>query len=149
MFTARYKSRIQIHFLLSLFYKWLNTSSIKATQTQRHGAEHEALSEGFCYNDRYSEPNTFEHIILFTRCSLGLTTCFGLIFWAIISSYLLFKETIKYVILTFKAYCLRDAPTSLTFNNCTLCPRCIYVFCIYLRTISLCCKWHKSLFVLR
>jgi hypothetical protein len=23
--------------------------------------------------------------------------------------------------------------TSLTFNNCTLCPHCIYVFCIYLR----------------
>ena len=26
--------------------------------------------------------------------------------------------------------------TSLTFNNCTLCPYCIYVFCIYLRTNS-------------
>ena len=25
---------------------------------------------------------------------------------------------------------------SLTFNNCTFCPRCIYVFCIYLRTNS-------------
>ena len=28
-------------------------------------------------------------------------------------------------ILTFKAYSLRDASTSLTFNNCTLCPHCI------------------------
>ena len=28
----------------------------------------------------------------------------------------------------FKAYWLRDAKTSLTFNNCTLCPHCIYVF---------------------
>jgi hypothetical protein len=30
-------------------------------------------------------------------------------------------------------YCLtfwlRDAPTSLTLNNCTVCPHCIYVFC--------------------
>jgi hypothetical protein len=32
----------------------------------------------------------------------------------------------------FKAYRLRNAP-SLTFNNCTLCPHRIYVFCIYLR----------------
>jgi hypothetical protein len=24
---------------------------------------------------------------------------------------------------------LRDAPTSITFNNCTFCPHCIYVFC--------------------
>jgi hypothetical protein len=24
---------------------------------------------------------------------------------------------------------LRDAPTSLTFNNCTFCPHCIYVYC--------------------
>ena len=34
--------------------------------------------------------------------------------------------------------------TSLTFNNCTLCPHCIYVFCIYLRTKSdLCYLQHK------
>ena len=34
--------------------------------------------------------------------------------------------------------------TSLTFNNCTLCPHCIYVFCIYLRTNSdLCYLQHK------
>jgi len=32
----------------------------------------------------------------------------------------------------------------LTFNKCTLCPRCIYVFCIYLRTNSdLCHLQHK------
>jgi len=36
----------------------------------------------------------------------------------------------------FKAYWLRDAPTSSTFNNCTLCPHGIYVFRIYLRTNS-------------
>jgi len=43
-----------------------------------------------------------------------------------------------------KAYWSRDAPTSLTFNNCTLCPHCIYVFCIYLRTNSdLCHLQHK------
>ena len=34
--------------------------------------------------------------------------------------------------------------TSLTFNNCTLCPHCIYVFCIYLRTNSdFCHLQHK------
>ena len=33
---------------------------------------------------------------------------------------------------------------SLTCNNCTLCPHCIYVFCIYLRTNSdLCHLQHK------
>jgi len=33
---------------------------------------------------------------------------------------------------------------SLTFNNCTLCPHCIYVFCIYLRTNrDLCHLQHK------
>ena len=43
-----------------------------------------------------------------------------------------------------KAYWSRDAPTSLTFDNCTLCPHCIYVFCIYLRTDSdLCYLQHK------
>jgi len=32
----------------------------------------------------------------------------------------------------------------ITFNNCTLCPHCIYVFCIYLRTNSdLCHLQHK------
>ena len=53
-------------------------------------------------------------------------------------------ETFKKVYSHFKAYCLSDAPTSLTFNNCTLCPHCIYVFCIYLRTNSdLCHLQHK------
>jgi len=46
--------------------------------------------------------------------------------------------------LTFKAYWLRDAPASLTFKNLTLCPHCIYVFCVYLRTNSdLCQLQHK------
>ena len=35
--------------------------------------------------------------------------------------------------------------TSLTFNNCTLCPHCIYVFCIYLRTNSDLCHLHHKL----
>jgi len=44
----------------------------------------------------------------------------------------------------FKAYWLCNAPTGLTFNNCMLCPHCIYVFCIYLRTYSdLCHLQHK------
>jgi len=32
--------------------------------------------------------------------------------------------------LTSETYWLPDAPTSLTFNKCTLCPHCIYVFCV-------------------
>ena len=47
-------------------------------------------------------------------------------------------------VLHFKAYRSHDAPTVLTFNNCTLCPHCIYVFYIYLRTNSdLCHLQHK------
>jgi hypothetical protein len=34
-----------------------------------------------------------------------------------------------FVILAVLTFWLRDAPTSLTFNNCTFCPHCIYVFC--------------------
>jgi len=45
--------------------------------------------------------------------------------------------------LPFKAYLLRDAPTGLTFNNCTLCPHCIYVFFIYLKKSDLCHLQHK------
>ena len=31
------------------------------------------------------------------------------------------------------------------FNNCTLCPHSIYVFCIYLRTNSVLCHLHHKL----
>jgi len=46
------------------------------------------------------------------------------------------KNSLKKFPQPFKAYRSRDAPTSLTFNNCALCPHCIYMFCIYLRTNS-------------
>jgi len=43
-----------------------------------------------------------------------------------------------------KAHRSRDAPTGLTSNNCTLCPHCIYVFCVSLTTNSdLCRLQHK------
>jgi len=45
----------------------------------------------------------------------------------------------------FKSYWLCDAPTSLTFNNCTLCSHRIYVFCIYLRTNSDLCHLQYKL----
>jgi hypothetical protein len=45
----------------------------------------------------------------------------------------------------FKTYWLRHAQTSLTFNNRTLCPHCIGVFCIYLRTNSDLCHLHHKL----
>ena len=47
--------------------------------------------------------------------------------------------------LTLKAHWLRDAPTSTTFKNCTLCPHCIYVFCIYLRINNDLCHLHHKL----
>jgi len=47
------------------------------------------------------------------------------------------KNTVfKNVIYPFKTYWLRHAPSGLTINNCTFCPHCIYVFCVYLRTNS-------------
>ena len=55
-----------------------------------------------------------------------------------------YVNTYRCVVKPFKAYWLRDAPTGLTFNNSTLFPHCIYVFCIYLRTNSdLCHLTHK------
>jgi hypothetical protein len=45
----------------------------------------------------------------------------------------------------FKAYWLRDSPTMHQFNNCLLCPHYIYVFCIYLRTDSDLCHFHRKL----
>jgi len=44
----------------------------------------------------------------------------------------------------FKAYWLHDA-TSLTFNNCTLCPHCFYEFCIHLETYTDLCHLHHKL----
>ena len=53
-------------------------------------------------------------------------------------------KNVELVLWPFKAYWLCNAPTGLTFNNCTFCPHCIYVFCIYLRTKSdLCHLQHK------
>jgi hypothetical protein len=44
----------------------------------------------------------------------------------------------------FKAYWSRDEPTGLTFNNCTLRPHRINMFCIYLRiNRDLCHLQHK------
>jgi len=42
--------------------------------------------------------------------------------------------------LTFQAYKIRHTPTGLTFNNCTLCQHCMYVFlCTWDRTALLSC----------
>ena len=47
-------------------------------------------------------------------------------------------------VLTFERLLVTWCTTSLTFNNCTLCPHCIYVFCVYLGTNSdLCHLQHK------
>ena len=55
-----------------------------------------------------------------------------------------FISELQYLCVDLQLNHLRDAPTGLTFDNCTLCPHCIYVFCIYLRTNSdLCHLQHK------
>ena len=41
---------------------------------------------------------------------------------------------IRYIIFNFLNLLVTWCTNSLTFNNCTLCPHCIYVLCIYLRT---------------
>ena len=47
--------------------------------------------------------------------------------------------------LTFYSLPVTWCTTSLTFNKCTLCPHCIYVFCIYLRTNSDLCHLQLKL----
>jgi hypothetical protein len=66
----------------------------------------------------------------------GKKMCTNGCFWLHI--YILTNKTIFYSLLV--TWCTN----SLTFNNCTLCPHCIYVFRIYLRTNSdLCHLQHK------
>ena len=48
-------------------------------------------------------------------------------------------------ILTFQSLLVAWCTTSLTFNNCTICPHCIYVFCIYLRKNSDLCHIQPKL----
>jgi hypothetical protein len=67
--------------------------------------------------------------------------------WHFISTYRR-KDVVRYwnwiLFLTFSSLLVTWCTNSLTFNNCTLCPHCIYVFCIYLRTNSdLCHLQHK------
>jgi hypothetical protein len=86
-------------------------------------------------------------------------TCFTLAFWCLefwgglsfsgkyldTSSHQCDVTITAFTINLFKAYWL-CAPAGLTLKNYTrtLCPRCIYVFCIYLRTTSnLCHLQHK------
>ena len=45
----------------------------------------------------------------------------------------------------FKSLPVTWCTNSLTFNSCTFCPHCIYVFCIYLRTNSDLCHLHHKL----
>ena len=59
-----------------------------------------------------------------------------------------FKKTIRkrnaHFLLTFQSLLVTWCTNSLTFNNCRLCPHCIYLFCIYLRKNSdLCHLQHK------
>ena len=56
----------------------------------------------------------------------------------------LWNPKFHYPLLTFYSLLVTWCTNSLTFNNCTLCPQCIYVFCVYLRTNSdLCHLQHK------
>ena len=57
---------------------------------------------------------------------------------------LLIPLLLIWMLLTFQSLPVTWCTASLTFNNCTLCPHRIYVFCIYLRTNSdLCHLQHK------
>ena len=47
--------------------------------------------------------------------------------------------------LTFQSLLITWCTSSLTFNNCRLCPHCIYMFCIYLRTNSDSCHLQHKL----
>ena len=49
------------------------------------------------------------------------------------------------LLLTFQSLPVTRCTTSLTFNNCTLCPHCIYGFCIYLRINSDFCHLRHKL----
>ena len=54
----------------------------------------------------------------------------------------LVRSTLLFNLLNPTGYVMHT--NSLTFNNCTFCPHCIYVFCTYLRTNSdLCHLQHK------
>ena len=56
------------------------------------------------------------------------------------------RSVILLGVLTFYSLLLTWCTNSLTFNSCTFCPHCIYVFCIYLRTNSdLCHLQHKRI----
>ena len=82
-------------------------------------------------------------------CSWGfsnITTALNGEFTVLNVSYVLCYGIPYYMHLTFQSLGLfiTWCTNSLTFNNCTLCPHCIYVFCIYLRTNSdLCHLQHK------
>ena len=50
-----------------------------------------------------------------------------------------------HITVTFHSLLVTWCTTSLTFNNCRLCPHCVYVFCIYLRTNSDLCHLQLKL----
>jgi hypothetical protein len=57
-----------------------------------------------------------------------------------------FPVIVYFLHLNFQSLLVTWYTNSLTFNNCTLCLHCIYVFCIYLRTNSdLCHLQHKMI----
>ena len=52
---------------------------------------------------------------------------------------------LDFIPLNFKILPVTWRTNSLTFNNCTFCPHCIYVFCIYLRRNSELCHLQHEL----
>ena len=76
------------------------------------------------------------HTFMLFQCSWSMCTCACM--------YMCVCVCVCVCVLTFKSLLVTWCTNSLTFNNCTLCPHCIYVFCIYLRTNSdLCHLQHK------
>ena len=98
------------------------------SQCRVHHVRHSRLPCGHC----------------FQNCSRGFVSRSIVLVWVISRRDEAASNEIIVRAYPFKAYWLRDIPTSLTLNNCTLCPHCIYAFCIYPRTNSnLCHLQHK------
>jgi len=121
------------------------TGSSVRTRVYDHAAEQViscGLKSSSCYDGghchKYCQDfaRGYQAHLYWVRKTLSVSICQTLM------SVQMYTAEVQYY--SFKAYWLCDAPTGLTFNNCTLRPHCIYVFCIYLRTNSdLCHLQHK------
>jgi hypothetical protein len=101
---------------------------------------HKRFRTDFFLNRRQMR-NT-NNVFIFKTNSIGLWKGLCVIVHILKSSW----KFLFWTFLTFQSLPVTRRTNSLTFNNCALCPHCIYVFCIYLRTNSdLCHLQHKMI----